>query len=121
MLKFENAAGLMDCIKAYDHQPRPDAADVYVVGRVIGKCFGKQFHHYEIEVIACSHDQYDVDQIVKVPFEIMRDFDGRVTKWMDDDVLGANSWTDKSIRDWVRDERADQEATVAIERSWATA
>jgi len=120
MLKFENTADLMDTIKAFDHKPRPDAADVYVVGKVIGRCNGRDFYHYEIEVIACSHGQYEIDEIVKVPYETMRDFDGRVTKWMEDG-LGANTWTDKTIRDWVRDERADQEANLAIERSWATA
>ena len=119
MLKFENTAGLMDVIKAYDHQPRPDAADVYVVGRVIGKCFGKQFHHYEIEVIATSHDQYQLDDIVKVPFETMLDFDERVSLWSDIGV-GANSWTDKGIRDWVRFVRDNQEDDLK-RNNWATA
>ena len=74
-----------------------------------------EVEHNEVALKVMRH----LDDIVKVPFETMLDFDERVSLWSEIGV-GANSWTDKGIRDWVRDVRDDQEDDLK-RSSWATA
>jgi hypothetical protein len=116
-LKFEGKFELLDVIKAYDFEPREGTEHKYVVGVVMGIAYGESYYCYEIEVIASSHGQYEVDEIVRVPFETTFDYDERIQKW--DTSSYESRWTGKGIRDQVRGDVADQAKEAAAEREWA--
>tara|TARA_B100001027_G_scaffold215841_1_gene190680 strand:- start:2158 stop:2535 length:378 start_codon:yes stop_codon:yes gene_type:complete len=104
-LKFQNKFELLDVIKAYDFEPIDGDVPRYVVGVVMSYTVkgsgGKPgYAHYEIEVIASSHGQYKVDEIVYVPYETTMDFDGRIEKF----IPRYAYITDKAIRDEVRED-----------------
>ena len=112
MLKYQNKFQMMDVIKAFDHMPRQGELDIYVVGRVMAATGAGHpgYGHYEIEVIATSHGQYDLDEIVRVPYEIGFEHEDRVTLWPDQAL-----WTDKGIREQVRDDIEAQQVDIKHE------
>lgn len=78
-----------DLIRAYDFEPCPGRADMYVVGIV--KEIGWIRNEYIGYTIDCVYDSYDKDSANKpltsrvghevyVPVQTLFDYDGRVTK-----------------------------------------
>lgn len=82
-IDYTNTAEIGDTIRAYDFEPIPGRAPLYVEGEVINKGMIKEagFKGYEITVTKdADPDDGRVDEVVYVPFKYIFDFEGRVEK-----------------------------------------
>ena len=80
-LKFENTANIGDTIKAFDFEPRKDAPDRYLIGKVIAKGSLECVYAYTVEVIESPEFPERVGHTMYVPYEMsFTEFDNRITK-----------------------------------------
>lgn len=88
-MKYSNVAAKGDLIKSFDFQPMPGRDDSFIIGEVLSKgeivVDGRyMFDGYTVRVLTSKSGSEGFDEkregsVMYVPFEMMIDFDDRVS------------------------------------------